>query len=134
MAALKLLLRLLSVLFHALLALFLIGASGIALLSGNPALQLGMLPWTGTKLVYILFFGGLFGLFSVLLAALGKLRFLFFLWSLVVAVLMIKGYFLGGYRFAPTEAKTALYLSIAALLSILGAWFQMWAGSNKSRY
>jgi hypothetical protein len=133
-AALKALLRLLSILFHLLLTLFLIGVSGVALLSGTRALQLGMLPWTGSTLVYCVFFGALLGLFTVILAVLGKVRLLFFFWSLAVAVLLVKGYFLSGYRFGPGEAKTALYLTLASLLAIAGAWFQMWSGSPKRRY
>jgi hypothetical protein len=130
-AALKLLLRLLSILFHTLLTLFLIAVSGVALLSGVRALQFGMLPWTGSTLVYALFFGGLFGLLTVILAVLKRLRLLFFIWTLAVAVLLIKGYFFGGYRFVPGEATKALYLNIASLVSVLGAWFQMWAGSER---
>jgi len=132
-AALKLLLRLLSILFHTLLALFLIGVSGVALLSGLKALQLGMLPWTGSTLVNVVFLGAILGLLTIVLAVLGRLRILFFVWSLTVAYFVIKGYFLSGYRFVPGEATKALYLTIASLLAILGAWFQMWSGP-KRRY
>ena len=126
MAAVKALLRLFSVLFHALLALFLIVVSGLALLSGGGNLHLGMLPWTGSTLVYVLFLCALFGFAAVVLAVLGKWRALLLLWSLAVAVFMIKGYFLSGYRFVPGEASKAFWLSVAALAAVPGAWFQMW--------
>jgi len=54
------------------------------------------------------------------------MRFLFFLWSLAVAVFLVRGYFLTGYRFTPGEAARALYLTIASVAAILGAWLQMW--------
>jgi hypothetical protein len=131
LAAVKALLRLFSLLFHALLTVFLIAISALALASGAPDLQLGMLPWSGATLVRVVLFGSLAGLITVLLAAFGRLRFLFFVWSIVVLVLLIKGYFLSSYRFAPGEAARALYLSLGALLAVIGAWFQMWRRSPK---
>ncbi len=125
MAAVKALLRLFSFVFHALLALFLIAVSGLALASGTPTLQMGMLPWTGDTLIYVLFFGALFGLIALLLAILGRLRFLFFIWTLAVAVLLLKGYIFTGYRFVPGEATKALVLLLASWIAALGGWFQM---------
>ena len=59
------------------------------------------------------------------LAVRGKLRPLFFLWALVVTYYLIKGYFLGGYRFTPDEFRSVVYLVIAALIALLGAFVQM---------
>ncbi len=135
MAAVKALLRLFSYLFHALLIFFLLGVSGLALASGMPDLKLGMLPWTGNTLVYVVFFSSLFGLVTLVLALLGRVRALFFLWSLAVAYFMIKGYIFSGYRFVPREATRALYLIICALIALAGAWFQAWRRSvGKPRY
>jgi hypothetical protein len=117
--------RFLSYLFHTLLALFLFAVSGLALASGAKSLHLDMLPWTGSTLTYVLFFGSLFGLLTILLALKGKLRALFFLWSLAVVVLLVKGYFLSGYRFEVGEVRTALYLIAASIVALFGAWFQM---------
>jgi hypothetical protein len=122
----KTLLRFFSYLFHVLLALFLLAVSGLTLLSGGQNLHLGMLPWTGSTLTVVVFFGSLAGLVTLLLAVRGKWRLLFFLWSLGVAGLMIKGYILSGYHFAPGEARMAGFLMIAALFALAGAWFQMW--------
>lgn len=124
MGAVKALMRFYSYLFHAVVALFLIALATIALISGVP-LQLGMLPWTGTTLLNVLLFGGLFGLVTVILAMRGVLRVLFLLWSLAVVVLLIKGYIFTGYRFAPNEFRTALYLIGASILALPGAWFQL---------
>jgi len=121
----KALMRFLSYLFHTLLALFLFAVSGFAMASGARSLHLDMLPWTGSTLTYVLFFGSLFGLVTIVLALKGMLRPLFFLWSLAVTVLLVKGYFLSGYHFAAGEIRTALYLLAASILALFGAWFQM---------
>lgn len=125
MGVVKTLLRFFSYLFHGLLALFLMAVSGLALLSGGQSLHLGMLPWTGSTLALVVFLGSIGGLLTLLLAMRARLRALFFLWSLGVAVLMLKGYIFGSYHFAPGEFKTAGYLILAALIALAGAWFQI---------
>jgi hypothetical protein len=118
-------LRFYSYLFHGLLALFLIAISGLAMASDAPNLHLDMLPWRGSTLLHVLFFGSFAGLLTLILALYGTLRVLFFLWSLIVAVLLVKGYVFSGYRFAPSELKTAAWLMALAWIAVLGAWFQM---------
>jgi FtsH-binding integral membrane protein len=131
--ALNFIMRIYSYLFHGLLALFLLAISAIALLSGT-SLHLDVLPWSGTKLVYILFFSALFGLLTVLLAMKGTVRFLFFLWSLAVCGAIVRGFFLGSYRFADQAMmKNALYLTAGSLLAIVGAWLQMRRQRNDRR-
>ena len=125
MEIIRTLLRFYSYLFHGLLALFLIAISGLAMASDAPNLHLDMLPWRGSTLLHVLFFGSFAGLLTLILALYGTLRFLFFLWSLVVAVLLVKGYVFSGYRFAPGELKTAAWLMALAWIAVLGAWFQM---------
>jgi hypothetical protein len=122
----KAIVRFLSYLFHTLLALFLFAISALAWATGAGSLHLDMLPWTGSTLTYVLFFGSLFGLLTILLALKGMLRLLFFLWSLAVTVLLVKGYFFSGYHFAAGEIRTALYLLAGSTLGLIGAWFQMW--------
>ena len=117
--------RIYSYLFHGLLALFLLLISAVALWSGTE-LHLAMLPWSGMTGTYILLGGALFGLLCMVLALKGTLRFLFFLWSLAVFVLMVKGYYLSPYSFGDMSGfKTASLLTVGALLAIFGAWFQM---------
>ncbi len=119
------LMRLFSYLFHGLLALFLLAISAVALSSGQP-LQLGMLPWQGKELAYWLFFAALVGLISVILAVRRTWRALFFLWSLVVLVMMARGFIFSHYHFAGApEFRRALYLMAGALLAVFGAWFQL---------
>jgi hypothetical protein len=84
-----------------------------------------MLPWSGATLNYFLLGGALFGLFSIVLAVLGRLRFLFLLWSLAVAVLITKGYIFSSYRFGVGGWRSAAYLIVAAWVAVAGAWFQL---------
>jgi hypothetical protein len=121
----KALLSFLSYVFHGLLCLILVAMSGLALAAGAQTLKLGMLPWTGSTLLYAMFFGALFGLLTVILAIKGVLRPLFFVWSLVVTILLVKGYIFSGYRFTPGEFRTAMYLIVGSIIALFGAWVQM---------
>ena len=125
MQVVKALLRFVSYVFHGLLCLGLLVLSLLAIASDEPALRLGMLPWTGPTLLHVLLFGSLAGLVILILALRGVLRWLFFLWSLGVAYLIIKGYYISGYRFSPGESKTALYLLVGSLIALIGACFVM---------
>jgi hypothetical protein len=126
------LLRIYSYLYETILALFLLGLAVVAIQSHN--INLGMLPWKGHTLVHWLLGGALFGLLSILLAWMGKVRFLFLLYSLAVCGLMVRGYFLSGYVFSgKDEFRTALWLTVGALLAILGAWSQFRTKAVKRR-
>jgi hypothetical protein len=93
--------------------------------AGAQTLQLGMFPWTGSTLLYTLFFGALLGLVTVILAIKGMLRPLFFVWSLVVTLVLLKGYIFSGYRFSPGEFRTAMYLIVGSVVALIGSWVQM---------
>ncbi len=123
---LKAIMRYFSYIFHGVLALFLIALSALSLSAGGTGeLHLGMLPWTGDTLMYVLLFAALFGLITVLLAIKGILRILFLIWSFLVFVMLVKGYILSGYKFGPHEFRTAVYLIAGAFLALFGAWFQL---------
>ena len=135
MEAVKTLLRLFSYLFHGLLALLLIALSAFALISGAPNLQMGVLPWTGSTLDEIVLIGSIIGLVTVLLALRSKLRFLFFLWSLTVVVMLLRGYIFTGYHFQPGAVSLAIYLTLASLIALVGGWLQMFGRSRRpARY
>ena len=121
----KALLSFLSYVYHGLLCLIVLALCCLAMAAGAKSLELGMLPWTGTTLLYTLIFGALFGLLTIILAIKGTLRPLFFVWSLVVMLLLIKGYIFSGYHFAPGEFRTAIYLIVGSIIGVLGAWAQM---------
>ena len=125
MEVIKALLSFLSYVFHGLLCLMLLVMSGLAIIAGAETLQLGMLPWTGPTLLYTLFFGALLGLVTVILAIKGTWRPLFFVWSLVVTLLLLKGYIFSGYRFIPGEYHTAMYLIVGSVIGLMGAFAQM---------
>jgi hypothetical protein len=116
------LLRIFSYWFHGLLVAFLLAASGLALSSGPGRLSLRMLPWTGDTLIFVLFFGSLFGLLTLILALGGKTPSLFFLWCLAVAVLLMKGYVFSWYHFASGELKIAAGLLLGAWMAVAGSW------------
>lgn len=119
------LLRIYSYLYNIALALLLIGMALVAILSQSHSLQLGMLPWKGPALTYWLLGVGLAGLFSILLAWMGKLRFLFLLYAVAIFGMALRGYFLGGYGFSGKEEfRFAIGLTAGALLAIFGAWSQ----------
>lgn len=122
MGIIKALLRVYSYIFGALLALFSIAVSGLAL-ANHTALNLGFLPWTGTELLHWLLFSSLFGFLSLLLAITGRLRFLYFLWSAAVCVMLVRGFFLSKYSFTgPVPFKLAVYLTAGSFLAMIGAW------------
>ena len=125
MRVLGVLFRIYSYLYHLILALFLLGVALVAILSHGGSLHLEMLPWKGHTLVHWLLGASLFGLLSIVLAWMGKLRFLFLLYSLAVFVMMVRGYFLGSYAFSgKDEFRMALWLTVGALVAIVGAWSQ----------
>jgi len=129
------LLRVYSLLFLAGLSLALLAISTLALLSGSHSLNLAMLPWSGRELTYWLLFSGLFSLAAVVLALIRKARMIFFLWSVAVAAMLIRGFFFSSYYFGDAGAfSRAAYLTFAALLAVVGAWFQLTAKSDKRKF
>ena len=128
------LLRIYSYLYHIALALLLLGVSLVAILSKSHTLQLGMLPWKGQQLTWWLAGAALCGFLSILLAWMGKLRFLFLLYALGVFGMMLRGYFLAGYTFSgKDEFRTAIWMTAGALLAIFGAWSQFRKKSRRKR-
>lgn len=123
MKVVSFLIRIYSLLFHLLVALFLLGLGLVGYLSGGSELQLEMTPWSGSQLVGALLALGLGGLLFVVLAFKGVLRFLFMIWALVVLYLLVDGYFLNTtYRFSgEDEFRFAIYLALGALLAFLGS-------------
>ena len=132
MSVLGMLLRLYSYLYELILSLFLLGLALVAIASHGSGLNLGMLPWKGRTLVHWLLGIAIVGLLSLLLAWLGKLRFLFLLYSVAVFGLMARGYFLGSYAFGgKDEFRMAIWLTLGAMVAIFGAWSQFRNGFRK---
>lgn len=125
MALVKGLMRFFGYVFHGVLALFLLAVSGMALSTGQHSLRFDMLPWTGSALTYWLLGGALAGLLIVVLAVRRVLPVLFFIWSLVVAGFMLKGYVFSGYHFGRGDFTLAMCLIAGSIIALLGAWFAM---------
>lgn len=118
-SAISLLFRIYAYLYHFVLTLFLLGIGFIAASTGN-YLRLGMLPWTGEKLTQVVLVLGVVGLLCVMLAVTGLLRWLFPIWALVAAILMLRGFFLTPYTFSGSDQfRGAVWLTIGAWAAFL---------------
>ena len=122
MKVISFLVRIYSLLFHLLLSLLMLGLGIVGYSSASSGLKLGMLPWEGSQLLGWLTALGLGGLLLVILAFKGVLRIVYMVWTVVIAYLIVNGYFLTNYRFAGEgEFRFAIYCALAALLAFLGA-------------
>jgi hypothetical protein len=117
-------LRVYSWIFESLLCLLGIGVAIVSLTVGSSdPVQFDFLPWGQAALPAWLIGLGILGLLFVLLAVIGRLRILLFLFSAAIFALLAKGLFFSTNSFAgPGEARTALWVVIAALIAIIGAW------------
>ena len=119
--AIGLLFRLYAYLYHLILCLFLLGI-GVVAYSGGKALNLGMLPWEGDRLTESLIGLGIIGLICIFGAITGWFRWLFPLWTLVVFVMMVRGFFLTPYTFSSDdEFKQAVCLTLGAFVAFLAS-------------
>ncbi len=117
-------LRYFSFLYHVVLALFLLGLGAVGLLTGKHNLQLDVVPWGGMILTFSLLVTALAGLVAVGLAYRGRARWLFFAYSLIILLVMVKGFIFSGYSFAKGGLSTALLLIFGALIATYYGWLQ----------
>ena len=124
MGFLRGLLRVYSWIFVILFCLLGIGVSIVSLTVGaSDPVKIEWLPWSAAALPAWLIGLGVLGLILVLLALMGRLRILFFLFALTVFGLLARGLFLTPHTFAgPDEGRFALYVVLGSLLAVLGAW------------
>jgi hypothetical protein len=126
LAVITALLRFFSYLYHGLLSLALFALGLVLTIAGaGNSVRLDMLPWSGPTAIWVLLLGGLFGFITVVLAVRGTLRPLFFLWALLVPFFLIRGYFLSGYHFTPSEFNRVVYLLIGSVIALIGAFSQL---------
>ena len=119
------LLHLYSYLFHFVLTLFLFGISTVGLITRSNNFDLGVLPWSGRRLVAIIMTASVIGLLSLALAVRGKLRSLFGVWTLVVLCTMVYGFFLSSYSYTGMDHfKSAMGLTGGAFVAFLGGYHQ----------
>ena len=124
MGAIEMIMKTFSYLFHALLALFLLAVAVVAWASGPSTLKIEVLPFEGPSSSYWLLGCALVGIASVYLAAKRILPVVFLAWSVVVFVMLVRGYFLSGYRFESGVSSIALFLVLGAGVAALAAWFE----------
>jgi hypothetical protein len=122
MRAIAWLLRIFCYLFHTILSLSLLALGGVAVLSGVHDMKLETLPWQGTQLNHWLLILGTVGLFSVLLAVTGKLRFLLSAWSIYAMVMLVRGVFFSSMTFEGREDfHNWLWLIAGAAVALIGS-------------
>ena len=100
------------------LSVFFLGIGFLAREGNTKAVNLPMLPWTGEDLVNWLFYLGGFGVLAVALNATGVFRYLLPLAALAWAVILFRGFFLGGYSYDGTEP---FYWAVALVAGGIGA-------------
>ncbi len=124
LAVCKAIMRLYSYLFHGLLSLLMIVVALVSWFGGQHSLNLLLLPWQDETLRWLLLVSGLVGLVIVWLATRDLLRILFLLWSLVVLIMLARGFFFGWVHYlrGPYPLSWALILTLAALLAAIGGW------------
>lgn len=123
-AALQALMRFYSYCFHGLLSLMMILIALISWFSGQHSLNLLLLPWQGDMLRWGLLFAGLLGLAVVWLATRDLLRVAFLLWSVLVLVFLVRGFFFSWVHYlrGPYPLSWAVLLTLGALLAAAGGW------------
>jgi hypothetical protein len=119
--AIGLLFRLYAYLYHLILCLFLLGIGVVAYSSGK-TLDLAMMPWEGQRLTEALMGLGVIGILCIFGAVTGWFRWLFPLWTLVIFVLMVRGFFLTPYSFSGEDQfKEVIALTIGAFVAFLAS-------------
>ena len=127
-------LHLYTYLFLAFLALFLLGIAIVGSLAGTSSIDLGVLPWTGSRLLRALFIYNGFGLLAVILAVRGKARILLPIYASAVVFHIFRGYYWAPYGYDGMDHfKSVLWLTLAAVVAFLGAISQWRAAASPRR-
>jgi hypothetical protein len=122
MRAIAWLLRVFCYLFHTILSLALIGLGTVAVASNVTDMKLETLPWEGAELNSRLIIMGAVGVLCVILAVMGKFRFLLALWSIFVLGLLVRGVFFSNVTFSgPDDFHNWLLLIAGAVVALMGS-------------
>lgn len=126
-------LRGLSYLFHLALAALLLGLSAAFFLSPESSFGVGILPWQGETLAWILMVWGLVAVAAVYLAVRRITPVLLLLWSVAALVALAYWCFLSRYYFGRDGPTLALLLLLGAAVATLGSWMAVRRGSRPAR-
>lgn len=120
-----LLLRYWSYIYSGLFGLFMAGIATVLLISGTPNFRLSQIPFAqGTTALYVLLAVGLAGIAAALLALLKGMRPLLLIWTLVVFILLVYGYFISPKHYfvlGASEAQGAALIAFGGLGAFFGA-------------
>jgi hypothetical protein len=102
--------------------------------TGSQGLEVQWLPMhDGHQAVWLVGLGAV-GLLCVLLAAMGKVRFLLFLFAIHSAYMLIKGLLMSSYTFAGADdGRNAIILAAAAFIASIGSFPAPSSMTRKSR-
>lgn len=122
-------------LYFAGISALLTGIALVAYLSGVHNLNTGgMMTQKGEDLTRFLLAIGIVGLVTIVLALLGKLRWLFPIYALVLTIMMFRWLFMSGYAFDDAEAFRHGILFIAgALLATVFSIYTFKGRKNRRR-
>lgn len=116
------LLRAVSYVFHLGLGLSLVALALVVLLGPDTTFTLGILPWEGRTLAWILLAAGALAIVAAYLAMRRVFALLLLLWSLAVLAVLAWGCFLSRYHFGRNGPALALQLVAVAALAAVGSW------------
>lgn len=120
-----LLLRYWSYIYSGLFGLFMAGIATVLLISGTPNFRLSQIPFAqGNAALYVLLAVGLTGIAAALLALLKGMRPLLLIWTLVVFILLVYGYFISPKHYfvlGASEARGAALIAFGGLGAFFGA-------------
>ncbi len=114
--------RAVSCLFHLLLGMVLMVLSLTYLLSPQATFRVGILPWEGETLAWVLLAAGSAGVVLVYLASRRVFAVGLQIWSVAVLAALVWGCFLGSHHFGRDGATVALLLVAGAAVAALGSW------------
>jgi len=120
--------------FNLVLAVWVFLLALVVFSSGRHNIQLSAVPLTGKNLTLILLLSSIYAFVAMVLALRrGRwVRLPMLLWNLVLALLLVTTPLRGGFSFRGKDhLMFGVYLGVAAVLALVGAWVQWRQGGNR---
>lgn len=136
MKAIGAVLRFAAFVFNLVLALWVFLLALVVFSSGRHNIQLSTVPLTGKNLTLILLLASIYAFVAMVLALRrGRwVRLPMLLWNLVVAWLLVTTPLRGAFSFQGRDhLMFGVYLGVAAVAALLGAWLQWRRGGDRGR-